>query len=218
MWSREPYEVFAIFESINEPAVDGLPKDAMAWAEYGGLCDKLMIVHPGKFCSAHFHWRKTEYYEVVLGEMDVFYAHEVIDFPELGVVADETIQRTPMPKGDPWPDDIILPKGREELLGAADLVPSACGRGTPSSSCPASTCTASDAPAMPERRWSSARTPATATSPPPRARPGCCPSGSTSTTTTSSPSWPTPAGSRTSSASDDRCRRGAGASGTAALG
>ena len=74
MWSREPYEVFAIFEAMNEPAVDGLPRDAMAWAEYGGLCDKLMIVHPGKFCSAHFHWRKTEYYEVVLGEMDVFYS------------------------------------------------------------------------------------------------------------------------------------------------
>ncbi len=119
MWSREPYEVFAIFESMNEPAVDGLPKDAMGWAEFGGLCDKLMIVHPGKFCSAHFHWRKTEYYEVVLGEMDVFYAPEVIDFPDLGIVAEQTVQRTSMPKGDAWPADIVLPKGREgswELL------------------------------------------------------------------------------------------------------
>lgn len=114
MWSREPYEVFAIFESMNEPAIDGLPKEAMGWAEFGGLCDKLMVVHPGKFCSAHFHWRKTEYYEVVLGEMDIFYSSEVIDFPELGVVADETIQRTQMPQGEPWPDYVKLPAGREE--------------------------------------------------------------------------------------------------------
>ena len=114
MWSREPYEVFAIFESMNEPAIDGLPREALGWAEFGGLCDKLMIVHPGKFCSAHFHWRKTEYYEVVLGEMDIFYSPEVIDFPELGVVADETIQRTPMPQGDPWPDYVKLPEGRNE--------------------------------------------------------------------------------------------------------
>ena len=114
MWSREPFEVFAIFESMNEPAVDGLPTVAMEYADFGGLCDKLMIVHPGKFCSAHFHWRKTEYYEVVLGEMDVFYAPEIIDFPELGVVAADVIQRTPMPQGDAWPDDIVLPKGREQ--------------------------------------------------------------------------------------------------------
>ena len=114
MWSREPYEAFAIFESMNEPAVDGLPREGMTWAEYGGLCDKLMVVHPGKFCSAHFHWRKTEYYEVVLGDMDVFYNHEIVDFPELGVVASETIQTRPMPTGEPWPDDIVLPRGREE--------------------------------------------------------------------------------------------------------
>ena len=97
MWSREPYETFAIFESMNEPAVDGLPRGAMEYAEFGGLCDKLMIVHPGKFCSAHFHWRKTEYYEVVLGEMDVFYAPEIIDFPELGVVGAD-VEHTATPE------------------------------------------------------------------------------------------------------------------------
>ncbi len=114
IWSREPYEVFAIFESMNEPAIDGLPEASMEYADFGGLCDKIMIVHPGKFCSAHFHWRKTEYYEVVLGEMDLFYAPEIIDFPDLGIVAAEVIQRTPMPQGDPWPDDIVLATGREE--------------------------------------------------------------------------------------------------------
>ena len=46
--------------------------------------------------------------------MDVFYNHEIVDFPELGVVAGETIQIKPMPKGDPWPDDIVLAAGREE--------------------------------------------------------------------------------------------------------
>jgi hypothetical protein len=46
--------------------------------------------------------------------MDVFYAPEVIDFPELEVVASETIQTKPMPKGGPWPEDIVLPSGREE--------------------------------------------------------------------------------------------------------
>ncbi len=74
MWSREPFELFAIFEAVNEPAVTGLPKGGLEYAEYGGLCDKLLIVHPGKFCSPHLHLRKTEYYEVVLGEMDLFYA------------------------------------------------------------------------------------------------------------------------------------------------
>ena len=66
----------------------------MEFAEFGGLCEKLIIVHPGRFCSAHFHWRKTEYYEVVLGEADVLYAPEIIDFPELGVVASEVIERS----------------------------------------------------------------------------------------------------------------------------
>lgn len=114
MWSREPFETIALFDSINEPAVDGLPKAAMEFAEFGGLCEKLIVVHPGKFCSAHLHWRKTEYYEVVLGEADVFYAPEIIDFPELGVIASEVIERTPMPKGDPWPAEIRLAKGREK--------------------------------------------------------------------------------------------------------
>jgi hypothetical protein len=114
IWSREPYELFAIFESMNEPAVDGLPRAAMEYADFGGLCDKLMIVHPGKFCSAHFHWRKTEYYEVVLGEMDLFYAPEIIDFPELGVVGADVIQTRLMPKGEPWPDTIVLAEGRAD--------------------------------------------------------------------------------------------------------
>jgi hypothetical protein len=121
MWSREPFEIFAIFEALNEPAVDGLPKDAMAWAEFGGLCDKLMIVHPGKFCSPHLHWRKTEYYEVVLGEMDLFYNPEVIEMPELGISRADVVEVMGMPEGDPWPDDIVLPRGREgsyELLAS----------------------------------------------------------------------------------------------------
>mgnify|MGYP001819109877 FL=1 len=119
LWSREPYELIAIFDALNEPAVDGLPKEALGWAEFGGLCEKVIIVHPGKFCSAHLHWRKTEYYEVVLGEADVLYAPEIIDFPELGVLASEVIERGTMPKGDPVPDSIVLPAGREaawELL------------------------------------------------------------------------------------------------------
>jgi len=117
MWSREPYELFAIFESVNEPAVDGLPKGAMEWAEFGGLCDKMMVVHPGKFCSAHLHWRKTEYYEVVLGELDVFYSPEIVDMPEIGVVRSEVIETKPMPRGVPWPGDIVLASGREDSYG-----------------------------------------------------------------------------------------------------
>lgn len=113
IWSREPYEIFAIFEALNEPAVEGLPHGAFEWAEYGGLCDKLMIVHPGKFCSPHYHWRKTEFYEVVLGEMDVFYAPAIIEDETLGVTMSEIIYNRPMPAGDRWPDDIVLPKGRE---------------------------------------------------------------------------------------------------------
>ncbi|MEQ8675332.1 MAG: hypothetical protein RLP44_01430 [Aggregatilineales bacterium] len=114
MWSREPYELFAIFEAINEPAIHGLPVGSLEWAEFGGLCDKLMIVHPGKFCSAHLHWRKTEFYEVVLGEMDLFYAPEVIDDEKMGVSRGNLILNSPMPKGETWPDYIILPEGREE--------------------------------------------------------------------------------------------------------
>ena len=114
MWSREPYELFAIFEALNEPAVDGLPNGALEWAEFGGLCDKLMIVHPGKFCSPHLHWRKTEYYEIVLGEMDLFYSPEIIDMPELGIRRADVIDTQVMPKGEPWPDDIVLPQGRAD--------------------------------------------------------------------------------------------------------
>ncbi len=112
MWSREPYEVFAIFQALNEPAVKGLPEGAMEWAEYGGLCDKLMIVHPGKFCSPHIHWRKTEFYEVVLGEMDLFYCAEIVEDERLGVTNQGFIE-SPMPKGERWPERIVLPRGRE---------------------------------------------------------------------------------------------------------
>ncbi len=121
MWSREAYELFAIFEALNEPAIDGLPKGGLEWAEFGGLCDKLMIVHPGKFCSPHLHWRKTEYYEIVLGEMDLFYAPEIIDDATLGISRAELVETPAMSKGDPWPSGIVLPKGREksyELLTA----------------------------------------------------------------------------------------------------
>ncbi len=113
LWSREPYELFAIFEALNEPAIEGLPKAGLAWAEYGGLCDKLMIVHPGKFCSPHYHWRKTEYYEVVLGEMDVFYAPEIINDGQLEIAIDDMINHKTMPRGDRWPDRVVLPNGRE---------------------------------------------------------------------------------------------------------
>ena len=114
LWSREPYEMIAIFDAINEPAVDGLPPEGLRFAEFGGLCEKLIIVHPGRFCSAHLHWRKTEYYEVVLGEADILYAPEIIDFPDLGVAAADVVQRGAMPKGEPRPGSIVLPRGREK--------------------------------------------------------------------------------------------------------
>ena len=114
IWSGEPFECFAIFEALNEPAITGLPDGSMEWAQFGGLCDKLMIVHPGKFCSPHIHWRKTEYYEVVLGEMDVFYAPDIIDDERLGVKKDGLIHHTsPLPGTEPRPDRVVLPKGRE---------------------------------------------------------------------------------------------------------
>lgn len=109
LWSREPYEAMVIFESLNEAAVDGLPEAAAAHAEYGGLCDKLMIVHPGKFCPPHFHQRKTESYEVMLGEMDVFYSHKPV-VPE----GEELLEFRPMDQGDPWPQGVALPAGRED--------------------------------------------------------------------------------------------------------
>jgi hypothetical protein len=120
MWSREPYEVFAIFQALNEPAVDNLPTGGEDWAPYGGLCDKLMIVHPGKFCSPHFHWRKTECYEVVLGEMDLFYNHRIVDDEARNVSADGLIAHARMPEGSSWPAGVALPAGREgsyDLLG-----------------------------------------------------------------------------------------------------
>lgn len=115
MWSREPYEVFSIFQALNEPAVNGLPKGDLKWPEFGGLCDKLMIVHPGKFCSAHLHWRKTEYYEVVLGEMDLFYSPDLIPDERLGITKDDIID-LPMESGGQRPDRIVLPKGREHTF------------------------------------------------------------------------------------------------------
>lgn len=113
MWSREPCEIFAIFEALNEPAIQGLPQAALHWAEFSGLCDKLMIVHPGKFCSPHLHPRKTEYYEVVLGDMDVFYAPEILEDPALGISKEDLVVSYPVQPGSAWPDNIVLPKGRE---------------------------------------------------------------------------------------------------------
>ena len=110
LWSREPYEAMVIFESLNEPAVDGLPVAGSAHAEFGGLCDKLMIVHPGKFCPPHFHHRKTESYEVVLGEMEVFYGPAPVTVDEDG----DVLSFRPMPVGSPWPEGVALPAGREE--------------------------------------------------------------------------------------------------------
>lgn len=109
LWSREPYELMVIFESLNEPAVDGLPESGAAHAEYSGLCDKLMIVHPGKFCPPHYHQRKTETYEVVLGEMDVFYSSTPVKVDGEGVIS-----FSPMPAGEPWPEGVALAAGRAE--------------------------------------------------------------------------------------------------------
>ena len=115
MWSREPFEVFAIFQALNEPAITGLPNgSSLEAAQFGGLCDKLMIVHPGKFCSPHIHWRKTEFYEVVLGEMDVFYAPEIIDDERLGVKKSDVMNESAvLPGNEKRPDRVVLPKGRE---------------------------------------------------------------------------------------------------------
>lgn len=108
LWSREPYELMVIFESLNEPAVDGLPQEAAPYAEYSGLCDKLMIVHPGKFCPPHFHSRKTESYEVILGEMDVFYSPQPVDD------VPNPLSFSGMPAGQEWPKDVALASGRED--------------------------------------------------------------------------------------------------------
>jgi hypothetical protein len=116
MWSREPYEVFAIFQALNEPAIHGLPDvdNAMELAQFGGLCDKLMIVHPGKFCPAHLHWRKTEFYEVVLGEMELYYAPDLVEDERLAITKKGLIRSHSMPRGKRRPDSVVLPKGREQ--------------------------------------------------------------------------------------------------------
>jgi hypothetical protein len=113
LWSREPYEAMVIFESLNEPAVDGLPAGGAPFAEYSGLCDKLMIVHPGKFCPPHFHQRKTESYEVVLGEMELFYQAEPVQVGD-----EEVLSFSPMDQGSAWPEGVALPAGREESYAA----------------------------------------------------------------------------------------------------
>ncbi|WP_206475786.1 hypothetical protein [Microbacterium sp. KRD172] len=110
LWSREPYEAMIIFESLNEPAVDGLPAGAAAYSDFSGLCDKLMIVHPGKFCPPHYHRRKTESYEVVLGEMEVFYGPVPVADPH----DPEVLAFSGMPAGGAWPEGVALPAGREE--------------------------------------------------------------------------------------------------------
>lgn len=108
LWSGKPYEAMIIFEALNEPAVDNLPASAGATSDYSGLCDKLMIVHPGKFCPPHFHQRKTESYEVIMGEMEVFYKATPSNS------AEDDIVFSPMPQGSPWPDGVALPEGRED--------------------------------------------------------------------------------------------------------
>ncbi|WEV63822.1 hypothetical protein [Bifidobacterium sp. ESL0732] len=109
LWSNDPYEVMVIFQSLNEAAVSGLPVKGAPYAEYSGLCDKIMIVHPGKFCPPHFHERKTECYEVMLGSMDLFY-----DPDPVKVGDEEVMSFHEMEKGDPWPENVALPKGRED--------------------------------------------------------------------------------------------------------
>lgn len=118
IWSREAYEVFTIFQALNEPAVEGLPETGMEWAQFGGLCDKLMICHPGKFCSPHLHWRKTEFYEVVFGEMQLYYAPEIIEDERLEISKAGLIDSGPMPKGERRPESVVLPKGREHTYDA----------------------------------------------------------------------------------------------------
>jgi len=85
-----------------------LPVGAAPFAEYSGLCDKLMIMHPGKYCPPHYHTRKTEAYEVVFGEMDLFYK------PEQAFFEGDELHFKELSAGSPWPDDVALPKGRED--------------------------------------------------------------------------------------------------------
>ncbi|MER3389783.1 MAG: hypothetical protein RJQ01_07085 [Microcella sp.] len=108
LWSGDPFEVMIILESLNEGAVSGLPSGAESFAEYGGLCDKLMILHPGKWCPPHYHPRKTESYEVVLGEMDVIYGPQPVDDGSQRLAAGH------VPAGTAWPAGLEVPAGREE--------------------------------------------------------------------------------------------------------
>ena len=48
LWSGEPYEAFAIFQALNEPAVQGLPEGGMEWAQFGGLCDRVLRGRAGR--------------------------------------------------------------------------------------------------------------------------------------------------------------------------
>lgn len=109
LWCPDPYEIMIIFESLNQAAVDGLPAAGAPYSEYSGLCDKLMILHPGKYCASHYHLRKTESYEVVLGSMDVFYGAEGLNPRD-----EELLEFEKMPSGESWPEGVELPKGREE--------------------------------------------------------------------------------------------------------
>ncbi|QPK80942.1 hypothetical protein G7Y41_07790 [Schaalia sp. ZJ405] len=109
LWTPDPYEVMIIFESLNEPAVDGAPLGAAEYSEYSGLCDKLMILHPGKFCASHYHLRKTESYEVVSGSMEVFYCPDVVN-----PMGEELLEFERMPVGEAWPANVELPVGRAE--------------------------------------------------------------------------------------------------------
>ena len=114
MWSREPYEVFAIFESMNEPAMDGLPKDGWAWAEFGGLCDKLMIVASGQVLFGPLPLAQDRVLRGRPRRDGRLLFRRGDRLPRARRSGRRDIQRTPMPKGDPWPDEIVLAKGREE--------------------------------------------------------------------------------------------------------
>ncbi|MBN2327441.1 MAG: hypothetical protein JXR73_09830 [Candidatus Omnitrophica bacterium] len=115
LWSGEAHERFVIFQSVNEPAVEGMPKKAFVGAEYGGLCDKCMVLYPGQFCSVHYHVRKTEYYIVMGGTMVVLYSRDRAPGGEYedGTNAD-LIDTHRLPAGTPLPADTPLPKGREK--------------------------------------------------------------------------------------------------------
>jgi hypothetical protein len=111
----ESHERFVIFQSVNNPAVEGMPKEAFVGAQYGGLCDKCMVLFPGQFCSVHYHVRKTEYYIVMGGEMVVLYSQDRAPGGEYedGTNAD-LIDTAKLPAGTPLTAGTPLPKGREK--------------------------------------------------------------------------------------------------------